>query len=148
MKKTPLQLSILFVSIIALSTTSFAQEVPGGAGDGSSIESSETSANGSAQPLGIHFTRNNGDGTCGGQAQIRLHYNSAPTVSPLLTEIIYQGEPLYTNYVPIKGDIVNFASKGYVSFCLPTSNIPPAVKLTLTYKPSESSQSASISGTN
>lgn len=151
MKKRLLTFSILALSFCIASTNTYAQGDTGGAaGSGGTIEGGGTTVAASpTQPLGIHFTRNNGDGTCGERAQIRLYYNVAPTVAPVLTQIYYNDQPLYTNLLPVTGNIADFASKGYVSFCLPTANIPPAIKLTLTYNPGGSSQpAATISGTD
>jgi hypothetical protein len=151
MKKRLLTFAILALSFCITSTNIYAQDDSGGAaGSGTTIVGGGTTVAGSTtQPSGIYFTRNNGDGTCGERAQIRLYYTVAPTVAPVLTQIYYDGQPLYTNLLPVTGNIADFASKGYVSFCLPTANIPPAIKLTLTYNPGGSSQpSASISGTD
>lgn len=129
---------IVLLSLSFFSTKTFSQIRDGGG-----------SADGGAptQPCPVHFTRNNGDGTCGGEAQIRLYYTTAPTVAPILQSIIYQDNPLYTNALPITGNISDYATKGYVSFCLPTSNIPPAIKLTLVINYPNSSQQCTISGT-
>ena len=71
-----------------------------------------------------------------------------PTVKPVLTQIYYNGAVLYTNFLPVTGDNTTFASYGYVSFCLLQSNIPPAIKLDLTYNPGGTGQPADqISGT-
>ena len=151
MKKVLHTFSLLFISLCMFSISSFAQDVPGGEGDGSGTppDGGGTTGTVAAQPLGVHFTRNNGDGTCGGNAQIRLYYTTAPTVAPVLNQIDYLGSPLYSNLLPVTANITDFASKGYVSFCLPTSNIPPAIKLTLNYKPGGTSQPvAEISGTD
>jgi hypothetical protein len=153
MKQKLLSFVVITLSLCIFSTSSFAQDIPGGSGDGSggggSADGGGTVGNTApAQPLTIHFTRNNGDGTCGDKAQIRMYYTTAPTVAPVLTQIYYQGQPLYSNFTPVTGNIADFATKGYVSFCLPTQNIPPAIKLTLTYNPSSTQQSATISGTD
>jgi hypothetical protein len=153
MNKKLLTVAFLFISAGILSTSTFAQEAPGDSGSGIAGEDIDggraTATSSPTQPLGVHFTRNNGDGTCGEKAQIRLYYTVAPTVAPVLTQIYYQNDQLYTNLLPITGNITDFANKGYISFCLPTANIPPAIKLSLTYNPGGASQSSvSISGTN
>lgn len=148
MKKTLLSLTVvLFMTFF--STNVFAQPAPGDNGSGGTPpDGGGTGITIPAQPLAYHFTRNNGDGTCGGEAQIRMYYTTAPTVAPILTQIDYNGAPLYTNFLPVTGDISGCATKGYVSFCLPTANIPPAIKLTLTYTPGGTGQPADqISGT-
>lgn len=117
----------------------FAQRDAGGSSDGS----------GAIQPCATSFVRNNGNGTCDGQAQIRLYFTQAPIYAPTLENIIYNGEPLLTNGMPITGNISDLATLGYVSYCLPTSNIPAAVKLTLVLKYNSSAQEDCIlSGTN
>jgi hypothetical protein len=147
MKKRLLTFAILLISL-GVTSTSFAQDDTGGAAGGSTGGTSGGGTTVAAQPLAIHFTRNNGDGTCGMQAQIRMYYTTAPTVAPVLTQIDYNGSPLYANFAPVVGDISKYATTGYVSFCLPTSNIPPAIKLTLTYTPGGTGQAADqISGT-
>ena len=150
MKKRLLTFAALILSICIGATNTYAQDDSGGAAGstGPIVSGGTTATTATAQPLAVHFTRNNGDGTCGGQAQIRFYYTVAPTVAPVLTQIYYQDQPLYTNLLPVTGNITGFASKGYISFCLPTANIPPALKLTLTYNPGGSSQPASISGTD
>lgn len=152
MKKRLLTFAVLALSLCISSTSTYAQDDSGGAaGSTGSVNNggSTAVAVSTTQPLGIHFTRNNGDGTCGERAQIRLYYTVAPTVAPVLTQIYYNGQPLYTNLLPVTGNIADFASKGYVSFCLPTANIPPAIKLSLSYNPGGSSQpSATITGTD
>ena len=146
MKKRLLTFAVLILSL-CITSTSFAQDDSGGSagsGGGTADGGGTTVA---TQPNAIHFTRNNGDGTCGGQAQIRMYYTTAPTAAPVLNQIWYNGAPLYSNFTAVTGDISSYATTGYVSFCLPTSNIPPAIKLTLDYKPS-SAQTATISGTD
>ena len=148
MKKTLLSLTVvLFMTFF--STNVFAQPAPGDDGSGGVLPPDlGGTPSVPPQPLAYHFTRNNGDGTCGGEAQIRMYYTTAPTVAPVLTQIYYQGAPLYTNFLPVSGDIAGYATKGYVSFCLSTANIPPAIKLALTYTPGGTGQAADqISGT-
>lgn len=147
MKKRLLTFAILIIAL-SITSTGFAQGDTGGSAGGGTGGTSGGGTTVAAQPLGIHFTRNNGDGTCGGQAQIRMYYTTAPTVAPVLTQIDYNGSPLYANFAPVTGDISNYATQGYVSFCLNTSNIPPAIKLILTYTPGGTGQLADqISGT-
>lgn len=151
MKKKLLSFAVIVLSLCIFSASSFAQEVPGGSGDGGGGTPPDEGGTGGGtvtQSTGFHFTRNNGDGTCGQKAQIRLYYTIAPTAAPVLTQIYYQGQPLFANFQPVTGDISGFATKGYVSFCINTSNLPPAIKLTLTYNASSTQQNISISGTD
>jgi hypothetical protein len=100
------------------------------------------------QPCPTSFTRNNGDGSCNGEAQIRLYYTTPPIVAPTLVNILYEGEPLFTNGLPVVGNLADYATKGYIGICLPTSNIPPAIKLTLVmYYAGSSQPECVISGT-
>lgn len=150
MKKQLLTLAVI-LSLSIFSTTTFGQDDTGGSAGGGGTPPDLSGGTGTipTQPTGVHFTRNNGDGTCGGVAQIRMYYTVAPTVQPELTQVYYQGQPLYSNFSPVKGNIADFATKGYVSYCLSTSNIPPAIKLTLTYKPGGTNQPLTqISGTD
>ncbi|MDQ6757984.1 MAG: hypothetical protein M3004_13740, partial [Bacteroidota bacterium] len=134
--------------ICFFSAKSFAQATPGGSADGGTTVDGGGTTSTTPQPLGVQFMRNNGDGTCGGNAQIRLYYNTAPTIAPTLDNIIYNGAPLIANFVP-KGSILSdLTTKGYFSFCLPTSNIPPAIKLTIQYHYQSTPQSAELSGNN
>src|SRR5687767_4896085 len=100
MKKKLLTITVLILSLF-ISSTTFAQDDTGGAAGTSITEAT--------QPTGYHFTRNNGDGTLLAQAQIKLYYTSAPSVPPVLTEIYYQGLPLFANFAPVTADITNFA---------------------------------------
>lgn len=153
MKKIFVSLSVL-LSVCLFSTKTFAQEVPGGSSDGLNwtdttglpIDGGVTSF--PAQPTGVQFTRNNGDGTCGDKAQVRVYYNQKPTIAPHLEQIWYQGSPLFSNFQPVDGDLRNFETKGYVSFCLTTSNIPPAIKLTIDVQPSPTQSQYHLTGTN
>lgn len=135
-KKFTFLLTLLLTCMI--SNVAFTQSRDaGGSGDGS----------GGSQPCPTSFTRNNGDGSCGGEAQIRLYYTTPPTVAPTLHTILYNGEPLYTNGMPVEGNLEDYATKGYVSFCLPASNIPPAIKLTLEITYGGTPTACTISGT-
>ncbi|HUS03175.1 MAG TPA: hypothetical protein VMY77_15660 [Chitinophagaceae bacterium] len=147
--KQKLMAGLIVLSFLVISNITFAQEDSGGyagGGGGTPPEGSGTTV--TPQPTPFHFTRNNGDGTCGGQAQIRMYYTTAPTTAPVLTQIYYNGGPLFTNFSPVTGDLSTYATTGYVSFCLQQSNIPPAIKLTLTYNASSIQQNLSITGTD
>ncbi|MDQ6757983.1 MAG: hypothetical protein M3004_13735 [Bacteroidota bacterium] len=147
MKKMIFSMAVL-LSACVFSTKTFAQAVPGGSADGGGVIDGGGTTSTTPQPLGVHFMRNNGDGTCGGNAQIRLYYNTAPTIAPTLDNIIYNGSPLIANFVPKGSILADLTTKGYLSFCMPVSNIPPAIKLTLEYHYQGTTQSAELSGTN
>ena len=83
------------------------------------------------------FKRNNGGnyiqggpGTCNGDAQIRVYWDNNCSEAPVLLAIYYQGKELQglTFGAP---DQKECAKKGYTSYCIYGSNIPPAKKLTL-----------------
>ena len=131
----------LMIALCTFSSASFAQTVTGGAADG-------LTAIANPEPIAITFTRNNGNGTTGSDAEIRMYYLPAPTVAPILTQIYYNGAPLIANFTPVTGNLTTILAFGYVSFLIPQSNIPPAIKLVLTYKPSPWQPEVSISGLN
>lgn len=140
MKKQLLTITVLILSLCIGSSNSFAQDDTGGS-------AGSTSGPVDTQPNAVHFTRNNGDGLLA-QAHIKMYYTTAPTCAPILTEIYYQGLPLFANFAPVTGDISNFAATGYVTFRIAASNIPPAIKLTLTYRTSPTAAEITISGTD
>ena len=138
MKKQIFTLSIVTFLLILSSNKIFAQRDAGGSAGGTP-----------PQPCPTQFTRNNGDGTCGGQAQIRLYFTTPPLFAPTLENILFNGEPLLTNGYPITGNIADLATKGYISYCLPMSNIPPAIKLTTIWRYDGTGQDDCVlSGTN
>ncbi len=142
MKKQILSLCIVMACALTFSNTTFAQSArdAGGSSDGSGLP---------PQPCPTAFTRNNGDGACGGAAQIRLYFSQAPSYAPTLQNILYNGQPLFTNMSPITGNIADLATKGYISYCIPTSNIPPAIKLEVILKYTNSTQDYCVlSGSN
>lgn len=138
MKKKLLTITVLILSL-CISSASFAQGDTGG--------SAGSSTGTATQPNAVHFTRNNGDGFLA-QAHIKMYYTTAPTCAPVLTQIYYLGLPLFANFTPVTADISSFASTGYVTFAIAASNIPPAIKLTLTYRTAPGQPEITISGTD
>lgn len=138
MKKCLLSFSII-LSICLLSNNTYGQNDAGG--------SAGASVGVGIQPIATHFTRHNGNGAAPGESIIRLHYSTAPTYPPTLTQILLDGVPLIANFVPVTGDITEAAITGYVTFSIPTTNIPPAQTLTLTYHAGPWQSLASIDGT-
>lgn len=129
MKKSNYIILVLILFLNLFSSPIFAQTAPGGSGDGGSIGSGNTSP----QPCPVSFKRNDGNGTCGGDAQIRLNFNQLPQFAPTLVSIWYDGEEITNIITPIEGD-ASTLSKGYVSYCLSGANIPPAKKLVLHFR--------------
>lgn len=76
------------------------------------------------------FKRNNGQGTCGGDAQIRVYWADCSDEAPILTAIYYEGKKLEGNTYGTP-DQEECRKKGYTSYCIYGNNIPPAKKLTL-----------------
>lgn len=111
------------VFIFLFVSGSFAQEVPGGESGG------QPDGEVSSQPSPVSFKRNNGNGTCRGEAQIRLAFEKMPKFVPVIEEIRYQGRRLEVAFGDI--DASQLAKKGYVSYCIISGNIPPAGKLSI-----------------
>jgi hypothetical protein len=139
MKKQIFTIGIVTLLLIFSSENTFAQRDAGGSSGGGVTP----------QVCPTDFVRNNGDGTCGGNAQIRLFFNQAPEFAPELISIIYNGENLLTNPMPVSGNIADLATKGYIGYCLPLANIPPAVKLTVVFRYAGTGQEDCVlTGTN
>ena len=119
----PIAVFVLFISLFSSNT--FAQPVPGDSGDGG--------PNGEvpSQPSPVSFKRNNGNGTCGSEAQIRVAFNLLPDYLPAIEEIKYEGRTIPVVFGDI--DASQLAKKGYVSYCILSGNIPPAIKLAIKF---------------
>lgn len=117
-----IQLLAIFIATL-FSTETFSQIAPGDSNDG---------ITGTTQPCGTFFKRNNGDGTCGGDAEIRLSFSQQPDYAPTLVAIWYDGQQANDVILPVEGDMSSL-DKGYISYCLQGSNIPAAKKLTLQF---------------
>ena len=126
-KLIPIAVFVLFISLF--SSNSFAQADPGGSGSGG----------GTIDPSPVSFKRNNGNGTCGGEAEIRVSFSELPEYLPIIAEIKYEGNPI-TGVVTGDIDPSQFATKGYVSYCIISANIFPAVKLSIRFHYEESGQ--------
>lgn len=70
-----------------------------------------------------YYTRNNGNGTCGTGAEVRMYFTSCPTILPLIDSIYSGGVKL--NVAANPGDTTNCSSKSYISYCI-SGNLPPA----------------------
>ena len=132
MKKTLLFLSIAAVSIFAVSCKKTNLEgvtiLRGGGG----------SSGGEVLELPDFFKRNNGNGTCGGSAQIRAQYIICPTQLPTLDKVFSIGSggtlieiPGLTFGVGDVGPCSN--NNGYISYCIFGGNIPPINKVVLQF---------------
>ncbi len=111
----------LSTALILLTITSFSQAVPGDNTDCPTI---------------FDIKRNNGgnfpqgQGTCGGDAEIRLYVKACPTVPPILDSIYYEGKKI-EGITFGKANTENCSKpNSYLSYCVFGSNIPPAKKLT------------------
>lgn len=128
--KTKLLITFLLFSALALSNKSFAQRDAGGSSAGSGDYTGTVATECITQPNPISFKRNNGEGTCGDNGQIRLKFNQSPTLAPTLIGVMYEdGTPIDFITVPVVGDLTELAHKGYISYCLIGGNIDPAKKI-------------------
>lgn len=124
---------LLLTFLLFASLTTFAQRDAGGSSNGAG--SPDPGVNNPApcvnQPDPESFKRNNGEGTCGMNGQIRLYFKKkdvpteAPTLIALMTE---DGESVNYISLPIQGDMSNIDKK-YISYCLLGGNVKPAKKL-------------------
>jgi hypothetical protein len=152
MKKRLLTFALLFFTCI-FSATTFAQTAPGDNG-GTGGDSSGGSVDGGGTTTtftcpAVSFKRNNGNGTCLGYAQIRVVFPDQFTtgfIVPSIVAISYQGQPVSFS-IPTDGivGVPTYTGQGYISYCLGTmsqfpgfskdlNNIPPAYKLSVTFK--------------
>ena len=130
MKTKLLTAFLVVLSCTILANKTLAQRDAGGSSAGGGTYSGSTQPECIIQPNAISFKRNNGDGTCGQNGQIRLKFNQNPTEAPVLTALMYEdGTPISYIAVPIYGDIADLAKKGYISYCLIGGNIDPAKKI-------------------
>ncbi|HEY8691088.1 MAG TPA: hypothetical protein VIM07_17780 [Chitinophagaceae bacterium] len=136
MKKKPFSSFLLLASIFFLSTSSFAQTVPGGSGDGSGgvIDSGPGGGTVYDCPISYSLKRNNGNGwaVCNGDGQIRIAFSQLPTEIPQLTGIFYKANKITTINYPVDGDVSD-PTLPYISYCLTGGNIPPAKQLTFQF---------------
>ncbi|MDE3182644.1 MAG: T9SS type A sorting domain-containing protein [Bacteroidota bacterium] len=75
-----------------------------------------------------YFKRNNGNGTCGSEAEIRMYFAACPTTAPIIDSIRANG--VIANVTVSAPDGSNCASKGYISYCI-SGDLPPAGTLTV-----------------
>jgi hypothetical protein len=132
MKKKLLVAALLLLSFFSVST--FAQGVPGGEADGGGGPAGEPKS----QPSPVKFKRNNGNGTCGREAEIRVYFKIKPDYMPTIQRVMYEGSRINVDINPI--DTSMLAKKGYVSYCIGNTNIPPACMLSLIFNYYQSNQ--------
>lgn len=75
-----------------------------------------------------YFKRNNGNGTCGSEAEIRMYFATCPATAPIIDSIRANG--VIANVTVSAPDGSNCASKGYISYCI-SGDLPPAGTLTV-----------------
>lgn len=75
-----------------------------------------------------YFKRNNGNGTCGSQAEVRMFFSSCPATAPIIDSIRANG--VIANVTVGAPDDSKCASKGYISYCI-SGDLPPAGALTV-----------------
>jgi hypothetical protein len=69
-----------------------------------------------------YFTRNNGNGTCGAEAQIKMYFPSCPVTAPKIDSIYVGG--VKANITVFPPDTSKCSVQGYVSYCF-SGNLPP-----------------------
>lgn len=62
-----------------------------------------------------YFKRNNGNGTCGAEAEIRMYFPSCPVIVPKIDSIYTNGVKANIQIYP--PDASKCSSKGYISYC-------------------------------
>jgi len=70
-----------------------------------------------------YFTRNNGNGTCGAEAQIKMYFPSCPVTAPSIDSVYLNGQK--ANIAFFAPDDSKCANQGYVSYCF-SGDLPPA----------------------
>jgi hypothetical protein len=70
-----------------------------------------------------YFMRNNGNGTCGSEAEIRMYFATCPAVAPAIDSIYVNGSK--ANVTVGAPDDSKCSAKGYISYCF-SGNLPPA----------------------
>lgn len=73
-----------------------------------------------------YFMRNNGNGTCGSQSEIRMYFATCPVTPPGIDSIYVDGSKV--NVIAGAPDDKKCASKGYISYCI-SGDLPPANSL-------------------
>lgn len=139
MKKRSFCLAGFLLLLSFLSSNTFAQPAPGDWGDGG------PNGEPKSQPSPTYFKRNNGNGTCGREAEIRVSFTLIPDYFPTIREIMYAGNRINVDINPI--DASALLKKGYVSYCV-SSDIPPACKLSLTFNYQGSNQTFLLTESN
>ena len=156
MKQKLFTLTLLILTLFFCSTTTFAQSDSGGldtgGGTGTGPDGGGTGVTPPPPPPMVYtFKRNNGNGlgVCGGDAQIRVTFETIPADDqiPFITKILYNDgksetpSEITTVRLPIYGTRID-KTQPYVSYCLEgivpspgnsQGNINPAVKLTLIF---------------
>jgi hypothetical protein len=135
MKTKLLTVCIAVVICLTYSSNSFAQRDAGGTSSGGGSTDPGGSAGSSepecvVQPVPVSFKRNNGQGTCGIDGQVRLTYAQNPSSIPVMIGLTYlDGSSVDNVVLPIIGDASMLAKKKYISYCIEGTNISPAKKL-------------------
>jgi len=69
-----------------------------------------------------YFTRNNGNGTCGAEAQIKMYFSSCPVSAPSIDSVYISGKKANIAFFP--PDTSNCSKQGFVSYCF-SGDLPP-----------------------
>lgn len=87
------------------------------------------------------FKRNNGQGTCGMQSEIRMYFTTCTSNPPAIDSIYINGVKAGVTVAPPNDS--KCASKGYVSYCF-NGDLPPAHSLKVFFTYTTSSVSTNI----
>ncbi len=77
---------------------------------------------GFAQQCPTFFRRNNGNGTCGMESEIKMYFATCPVTAPLVDSVYVNG--VKQNLVISSPNTSKCASSGYISYCF-NGNLPP-----------------------
>ena len=121
---------LLFVAVALLSIVSFSCK-KNLLGTDTYIRGGGGASSGTLEPGPSSFKRNNGNGTCGGSAQIRAGYDVCPGSLPVLEAVYHPSNgvlgPALTGLTFGAGDMTPCSNNNsYISFCIYGGNIPPA----------------------
>lgn len=98
-----MKLIAIFLALVILNITCFSQSI-----------------------TAISFTRNNGNGTCGGQGELRVKFSPAcPTTPPIIDSVYIDGVKSNVTFNAPNMSHCG-ANNGYLSFCVTSGNMPPA----------------------
>lgn len=82
--------------------------------------------------LPVSVKRVNGKGTCGTAAEIRVYFDALPEPLPTIEQIRSEQRDI-NGLVIVDIDTSGFSKKGYISYCIISSDIIPVHKLSIRF---------------